>query len=787
LYKRNLGEAVMKYHFIGIGGIGMSGLAQILLERGASVQGSDISINFLTKKLQSSGVLIFSTHDASNIPPLSTVVYNTQIKETHPEYVAASELNLPMQHRSDLLSHLMEGYLPILVTGTHGKTTVSSLLAHVLDVANQEPSFVIGGIALNFDTNASHRNGLYFVAEADESDGSFIKYRSHAAIITNIEKEHIDLWGSEEALIEGVKKFACNVSHFLWLNGDDPILAALALSGKKFGFGLGNNVQIITWCQMGWNLVVDFLYEGQPYLNFEIPLIGIHNVLNAAAVFGVAMELKIDEAFIRAAFKSFKGVKRRMEKKGENRGVCFYDDYAHHPTEIATTLQGLRKAIGEKRLIAVFQPHRYTRLQSFWEAFLGCFKQADVLFITDVYSVLETPIPGFDSLQFYNDFKAKNRDEVYYIAKKNIVSDLPKFLRPHDVVVTLGAGDITNICAELPEQNIPIYKIGVCQGGKSVEHEISLLSAKTILGVINRDYYQNILFTITRNGEWLENGQKKSMSEIVQALLHCDVIFPVLHGPFGEDGILQGFFETLGVCYAGSDSRSCAVAMDKVWTKQIARENQISVARFITFSIDQWEKDPSQVYSKIRQEFSFPFYVKASHLGSSIGIHRVVDDQSLIEAIKEIATLDYSFLVEEEILGREIEFGVLGNFEVVVSEPFETAKGFNTYERKYSGEGGELNFHPQLSAKERATGKLLAKTAYEAVNCKGLSRVDFFLKKDGTWLLNEINPMPGFTAMSHFPGMWQSLGFSFEEVVDRIIISALHRKRYYDSHLCPQL
>ena len=215
------------YHFIGIGGIGMSALARILLKRGASVQGSDLASTYVTEGLKKAGVQVFSHHNPSHLPSHCITVYGSAIKPDHPEYAAAIEKQFPLLHRSDLLAHLMQGYQTLLVTGTHGKTTTSCLLAHVLQIAGCEPTFALGGMALNFNSNGDHGKGNYFVAEADESDGTFLKYPSLGAIITNIEEEHLDYWKTKDALIEGFRQFAARVPSLLWWCADDPILSSL--------------------------------------------------------------------------------------------------------------------------------------------------------------------------------------------------------------------------------------------------------------------------------------------------------------------------------------------------------------------------------------------------------------------------------------------------------------------------------------------------------------------------------------------------------------------------------
>jgi len=768
----------MRYHFIGIGGIGMSALARILLKRGVKVQGSDAEASYVTEGLQKAGAEIYTGHSADYLKTPCTTVYGTAIKSDHPEYKAAVDQKFPLLHRSDLLAELMEGYRTLLVAGTHGKTTTSCLLTHVL--AHLSPTFALGGIALNFYSNGDQGNSDYFVAEADESDGTFLKYPSYGAIITNVEEDHLDYWKTREALIEGFKQFAQKPT-LLWWFADDPILRSLSPHGHSYGFSKDAHLQITKWRGDGFKLVFDLTFQGKTYADVELALIGKHNVENGAAVFGMALELGIEESAIREAFRTFKGVKRRLEKKGEKRAVSFYDDYAHHPTEIMTTLKGIREAIGEKRVVVLFQPHRYTRVRDCWNEFVTAFDEADVVFMTDIWAAGEKPIEGITTEKLFQEIKAANPFPVFYHPRAEYSAAIAAFLRPHDVVISVGAGDITKVCGEILQHEISPFRLAVCQGGRSAEHEVSLRSAKVVMEAMNPELYTIELFTITKEGKWLKN----TLPEVTEKLLTCDLAFPILHGPYGEDGMLQGFFETLGLPYVGADYRACAITMDKAWTKHIAARHGVEVARFIEFTMNDWEQRPQETLQKILKEFKFPFYIKALHLGSTFGVHKVKNEQQIKEAIENIRRLDYSFLVEEEIIGRELEFGFIGNFNAAVADPAEVilSEEIHTYENKYSANGKPSIPKAPMPPEVLARGKEIATTVYHATRCMGLARIDFFLKPDGTWVLNEVNPMPGCTPTSVYPLIWKSEGVSMTEVVDRVIIAGLHRKRYHDRHL----
>ena len=442
-----------KYHFIGIGGIGMSAIARLLLERGATVSGSDLSMNEMAKTLQKAGATVTEGHAEKNVAPESTVVYATGVTKDNPEYKIATILGLPLLHRSDLLTELAKGYKLLAVAGTHGKTTSSALLSHVLLSAGKEPAFAIGGVLPQYGKNGGDGKGNHFVIEACESDGTFLKYAPFGAILTNIDADHLDYFGSEDALHAAFFDFIKSVKskeHFLWC-GDDPLLKKHSPEGISYGFGSECMLQISNFSQKGWMITFDLLFRGKSYKNITLPIIGKHNALNAAAVFGLALLVGVDEEAIRKAFSSFGGIKRRCELKGEYKDILILDDYAHHPVELKTTLEGIRSAVGERRIIVVYQPHRYTRARDCLGMFASVFDAADEVILTNLYGAGESPIEGITDLKISEDISGSSNRPVHFEAMNSIVSFLAKHLRPQDVLVTLGAGNVTSIGPQLLE------------------------------------------------------------------------------------------------------------------------------------------------------------------------------------------------------------------------------------------------------------------------------------------------------------------------------------------------
>lgn len=444
-----------KCHFIGVGGIGMSGLARILAQKAddqkaIEVSGSDIHVHAITEQLKEEGVKIFQGHDKSQIAPNMTVVYSTDIKKDNVEYQAALQLKCPLWHRSQLLACLMQEKKGLCVAGMHGKTTTSSLLTSVLLEAELDPTYIIGGIMTQTKTNSNLGQGEYLVAEADESDGTFLNYFPYGAIITNIDRDHMDFYGSEKKVLSAFQTFLSQVSssqHLFWC-GDDVQLIALNPSGFSYGFQPHCHWQATEHSQKGWTSIFTAKFQNRIFPHIELSLIGKHNVQNALAVFGLAIHLGIDEAVIRSAFKNFRGVHRRSEMKGIINKALFIDDYGHHPTEIETTLRAIRTAVGENRILVIFQPHRYSRTNDCRGTFGSIFKECDDLMVTDIYSAGELPIEGVTHEVVIQDCIEQGQ-KVHYVPRKEIVSWLCPQLDCYDVVVTLGAGDITQLADEV--------------------------------------------------------------------------------------------------------------------------------------------------------------------------------------------------------------------------------------------------------------------------------------------------------------------------------------------------
>lgn len=781
-----------KFHFIGIGGIGMSALARILLDKKLFVSGSDISESKNIEQLISKGAVIQKEHSAKHISPQHTVIYSSDIKESNPEFLAAKALKCRLLHRSELLAELMREYRTFLCTGTHGKTTTASLLTHLLIKGGLDPTFAVGGMIQGI--NGREGRGAFFIAEADESDGSFLNYEAEGAIITNVEPEHLDHYKGVEALHAAFSSFFGKVkkSEHLFYWGDDPVLPLLAQGkGVSYGFSEKCALRLSSFSQKGWESQFDLAFEGKSYFNVRVALAGEHNALNAAAVFGLALRLGVREEDIRHALAHFPGVARRCQKVGEERAVLRLDDYAHHPTEIEKTLKAVKQAVGERRVVVLFQPHRYTRIRDLLKSYGKAFEWADSLYVMDIYAAREEPIEGITGERIIEEIKQHST-----IPCEKFSGSVPLF--PHDVFLTMGAGDVSGWHEKIPSPQK--CKLGLIFGGLSCEHEISLRSARFVADSLDRDLYEIAYFGIDKQGEWITGNEAKEILEnktvvdsplckplfaLGKELAACDLFFPVLHGTFGEDGTLQGFFEMLGKPYAGPDYRSAAIAMDKVLTKRIVQAAGIPTPSDQTFGYHAWRENKEEI---LGQERTFPVYVKPIHLGSSIGITCVEKRQELEKAIEKAFVYDNQIIIEEGKLGcRELEFAVVGNthsFPIAAPAPGEKLAGgtFVDYTKKYSVSPVQMTPDALLTPELLEKGKALAKKAYEAIGCTGMTRVDFLLDTQGNYWFFEMNPIPGMTALSLFPKIWNREGLPPAKLLDRLIILALERKRKQDRH-----
>ncbi|MGD8937365.1 MAG: UDP-N-acetylmuramate--L-alanine ligase [Thiogranum sp.] len=454
---------IRRTHFVGIGGAGMSGIAEVLLNLGYEVSGSDLRESLVTQRLAGQGARICIGHRAANVEGVDVVVVSSAVREDNPELLAAREQRIPVVPRAEMLAEIMRFRYGIAVAGTHGKTTTTSLVASILGEAGCDPTFVIGGRLNSANSNARLGTGRYLVAEADESDASFLYLQPMLAVVTNIDADHLSTY---EGDFQRLRQTFVEFLHHLPFYGlavlclDDPNVQAVLpeLTRQVCTYGIDSDqadVRAVNIRQQGMRMHFEVRQADYEPLAVTLNLPGSHNVLNALAAIAVARELDIDTASIQRALESFAGIGRRFQVNGElalpEGSVLFVDDYGHHPREIAATLAAVRSGWPERRLVTVFQPHRYTRTHDLFDDFAQVLVDADVLLICEVYAAGEEPVTGADGRALCRAVRSRGRvDPVFVEEVEGLPEVLVSLLEPGDVVLTLGAGSIGAVAASLP-------------------------------------------------------------------------------------------------------------------------------------------------------------------------------------------------------------------------------------------------------------------------------------------------------------------------------------------------
>jgi len=462
---RALPLSIGTIHFVGIGGIGMSGIAEVLHNLGYAVQGSDIADSANVRRLRESGIHVAVGHAPENLGTAQVVVTSTAVKRDNPEVAAARARLIPVVRRAEMLAELMRLKWAIAVGGTHGKTTTTSLIATVLEAAHLDPTVINGGIVNAYGTNTRLGEGDWMVVEADESDGSFLRLPAVIAVVTNMDPEHLDHWGTPEAMTAGYDQFVANIPFygFAVLCIDHPAVQQMIprLSDRRiitYGFSPQADVRAerLVSDRMGATFEVTVTDRARNRNRkmgpFRLPMLGQHNVSNALAAIAIGIEMEIGDATLRSAFAGFKGVKRRFTKTGEAGGITVIDDYGHHPVEIMAVLKAARQS-GARNVIAVVQPHRYSRLQSLFVEFCTCMNDAGTVIVADVYAAGEPPLPGISRDSLVDGLRANgHRSVVPLPAPEHLAEMVHAIAQPGDMVVCLGAGNITAWAGALPAQ-----------------------------------------------------------------------------------------------------------------------------------------------------------------------------------------------------------------------------------------------------------------------------------------------------------------------------------------------
>ena len=462
---RALPLSIGTIHFVGIGGIGMSGIAEVLHNLGYSVQGSDIADGANVRRLRDAGIAVAVGHNEANLGTAQVVVVSTAVKRDNPEVAAARAKLIPVVRRAEMLAELMRLKWAIAIGGTHGKTTTTSMVAAVLEAANIDPTVINGGIINAYNSNTRLGTGDWMVVEADESDGSFLRLPAVIAVVTNMDPEHLDHWGTAEAMVAGYDQFVANIPFygFAVLCIDHPGVQQMIprLSDHRivtYGFSQQADIRAenIRADRAGSTfevVVTDRAHNRTRRIDrLRLPMLGSHNVQNALAAIAIGLEMDIDDTTLRNAFLGFKGVKRRFTKTGEAGGITIIDDYGHHPVEIAAVLKAARQA-GARDVVAVVQPHRFSRLSSLFNEFGSCMNDAGTVIVADVYAAGELALPNINRDALVEGLRARgHRSVVALPGPAHLAEMVYAIAKPGDFVVCLGAGSITNWAQTLPAE-----------------------------------------------------------------------------------------------------------------------------------------------------------------------------------------------------------------------------------------------------------------------------------------------------------------------------------------------
>lgn len=767
-------EETQSYHFIGVGGAGMSAIAYVLLKKGYRVSGSDLHASEATARLSNCGAVIFMGHAAANLYDVGAVVLSSAIRPDNPELIEARQRGLPIYHRADVLAALLNQCDGIAVAGSHGKTTTTSMIAYLLEKAGLDPNVLIGGDLEAIGGNAKVGESSYLVAEADESDGSFLKFTPQIAVVTNIENDHMDHYGNETEIRKAFVQFINQVKPggFAVLGLDSPAVKMVVAKIKTpyISYALNGDAEytarnIVT---RGTETTFEVWRWGELQGTMSIGVPGRHNVMNCLACVAVGIYLGITFGQIASIMPGFGGAKRRFQTKGKESGIWVVDDYGHHPTEVLTTLHGA-KAATTGRVVCVFQPHRFSRTQLLAHEFGTAFSPADVLVLTDIYSAGEDPIEGISGETIVREVQQQTGQLVYYCPDSAALEEciLP-LLRSGDLLITMGAGNIFQTGERIVERlkkksleaiNMQRKKIGVVMGGPSAEREVSMNTGNAIVAALREKDYDVVGIDLDppRFVEQLrENG--------------VEIVFNAIHGLFGEDGRLQGALELLGIPYTGSGVLASAVAMDKGMSKRLFVSTNIPTPRYQLLKRDQGMGP--DVLQYVLDEFEPPFVVKPSTQGSTIGLTIVQEAEELAAALEKAFSYDTEVLVEEFIDGTELTVGILGGsspeaLPVIEIVPYS---GVYDYHAKYTKGATEYFVPARIDAETARLTKEVAVEAFKILGCSGVARVDVRLDPSNHPYVLEVNTIPGMTGTSLVPKAAAAAGMSFPDLCERILL-----------------
>ncbi len=744
-------------HFVGIGGAGMSALARVLLARGYRVTGSDIAPSATTDDLADRGARITMGHDARAVEGADVVVVSDAIPlDENPEALEAERRGLTRVRRSRLLGMVLEGYKVIAVTGTHGKSTVTAAIAQVLARAGKRPLALVGADVEGFDGNVLYGEGPWAVVEACEAYEGYFDLDPHIVVLTNLEADHLDRHGSFDALRDSVSAFvrkATGSPRLVFCADDSGAREVASGFNGAIGYGLVRGDRV---AQFEGGALKHGSTVAKP------SLIGEHNAMNLwGAVVAASVALSRDAEQLLPHVQHVEGCVRRLQSLGEHEGVLLYDDYAHHPTEIAASLRAVREAHPDRRLVCVFQPHLYSRTRDFLNDFAPALALADSVFLTDIYPAREKPLPGISSLLIVQQLEQAGKDVSYVPSRFRLPREVARAVRRGDVVVAMGAGNIDAfppaLIDELARSTRPL-RVAVFQGGASAEREVSLLS-----GGMVADALRSLGYDVTPlDPEQLLLGEGDI--RILVGAERPDIAFLALHGTGAEDGRIQGLLDLLEVPYTGSGVAASALAMDKHAAKQVLRSAGLRVPVGVLVPRS----------GAVPEDAPLPAVVKPNAQGSTVGLTLVKRREELEEAVSIAWKYDESALIEEWVEGVEVSVPVVGE-EVLPAVEIVPLGGRYDFSAKYTPGATEEIVPARISESAESRVREAALIAHQAVGACDLSRSDFIVTRDDDVVVLEVNTLPGLTMTSLVPRSAASVGIGFAQLCERILRSAMVR------------
>lgn len=724
------------FFFVGIGGAGMSGIARVLHQQGFRVSGSDRTASLVTDRLVAEGIPVTIGHAHARPHEGDLIVVTDAVElEESPEVAWAREHGRPLWRRSQALAHALRDHKIIAVTGTHGKTTTTTMLGEALAAAGQDPLVIVGAEVPAWGSSARIGRGGWAVVEACEAYASFEHLVPHMVVLTNLEHDHVDFYPTEQHLLDAIEGFINRIENggACFVLADDD--TALSVAGPS---------------------AVAVLPQEAPA---EVGAPGDHNRRNAALARAVALSLGAAAPAVDEALRTFSGAERRLQII-HDADWTLMDDYAHHPTEIQASIQALREKFPGRRLLVAFQPHLYSRTAPLLNEFAQALDGADVVILTDIYPAREAPMAGISSVRIAELM----RKECHYVPSRFLVArEAARHMRPGDVVVMMGAGNIGDCVADVvPEverlRAKRTKRITVLAGGDSAEREVSRLSGLSVYQALQRLGYDATLMDAT---ERLMSGQ--GFPEFVGPN-RPDLVVLAIHGTHAEDGALQGLLELLHIPYTGSRILASATGMDKDATKRVLAARGLDVPKGVL--LKEGEGVP-----ELRGLEGDSFVVKPNRQGSTVGLVFVERRADLPAALEKAFHYDTEVLVEEWVRGTEVSVPVLGSrvFPVVEIVP---DGGRYDFTRKYVPGATEEICPARLDPALTRRIQLMARDAHFALGARGLTRTDMIVTEDRVVIL-EINTLPGMTPTSLAPRAAQADGLGFDELVNLIVEEGL--------------